>query len=303
MASLDLVAELRQRFDSYLSAVTFFSSFKRFVERKDSALRATVEPTIRKRDGSGKKAPDLIVHDDRYALVMDHKYSLTENRQTLEGNVRKVREYEQKFKLKEKLIEPQSSILAPETIARKYEELPDEELCVFGYTINRVVIFNKMCGEVDFPRFNSLFEGGSITFPARKLGYKFLREEPPGCYTAVIVLTAFGFYKEEAFVDIFPCEFEEILEMLNRNYPPWTTGKRQVTEGRLRKALKILKSAGFVRNWNEETGEINVDLYRYRRTPDILHPLIEEEAKMIVKATREKIEKKAISRDLREFFP
>ena len=93
-----------------------------------------------------------------------------------------------------------------------------------------------------------------------RVKYKFIRREPPIPYTTHFIW-AFINLSKDAFQKKVVVHYDGLIKRMNDFCPPWCAQARQLSEGRLNKAVEFLKKLGWIK-FDPETKEITADTSR-----------------------------------------
>lgn len=276
-------SEVKSEVNAYIDAITVLGSLQTHLQ--DMNIECHVELKIWKKDGN-YKTPDLLIHSGNY-IIVDHKYTESENEKTLNGKLEEMKEYDKMFFLKnvksKKEFMPEVVMLTPENVVKYFKEFLNCPI-TWGYEINSEITIKQTIGAVKDPLISSLFNPNLTCPVADEISkYKFFISHPPLPYAAFIIFNVLftlikppQFFKPE-----FEVKYDAILKGFNEMFPPWVRQEvKQLKVTRLSESLDFLDRVGWIK-WFETEKIIIVYKNKGRRVGDLLSYLIDKHANTI----------------------
>lgn len=276
-------SDVKSEVKAYVDAITVLGSLQTHLQEKN--IECHVELKIWKKDGN-YKTPDLLIRSDNY-IIVDHKYTESENEKTLNGKLEEMREYDKMFFLKnaksKKEFMPEVVMLTPESVVKYFNKFLNCPI-TWGYEINSEIAIKQTIGAVKDPSMSSLFNPNLTCPVADEISkYKFFISHPPLPYAAFIIFSVLftlikapQFFKPE-----FEVKYDTILKGFNEMFPPWIRREvKQLKVTRLSESLDFLDRVGWIK-WFETEKLIIVYKNKGRRVGDLLVYLIDKHANTI----------------------
>jgi len=287
--------EVESEVNAYIDAITVLSSLQAYFQ--DLNIECYIEMKLRKKDGN-HKTPDLLIRSANH-IIVDHKYTESENETTLTGKLEEMREYDTVFifndsKLKSEEFTPEVVMLTPERVVKHFKEFLNCPI-TWGYQLDREIVIRQTMGAVEDSTVSSLFNPDLLCPVAEELyKYKFFMSHPPLPYMATQIYNIlFTLSPPAQFHNIeFEVKYNDILEGFNNIFPPWVGREvKQLTVKRLGGALNFLQRVGWIK-WFETEKSIIVYRNKGRQSGDLLSYLIDKYVKMEHSKRVKKFEKK-----------
>lgn len=272
--------EVESEINAYIDAISVLSSLQVYL--KDMSIECYIEMKIKKKSGNSK-TPDLLIRSANY-IIVDHKYTESENERTLAGKLEEMREYDRVFifddrksKLEEEF-KPEVVMLTPERVAKHFQDFLNCPI-TWGYQLNSEIVIKQAIGAIKDSTVSSLFNPDLVCPLARQISkYKFLTSHPPLPYTAVQIFNLLFNLSPptQFFSSEFEVKYQDVLDGFNDIFPPWIRGEvQQLNVKRLGEALDFLQKVGWIR-WFEPEKIVIVYRNKGRLVADLLSYLTEK---------------------------
>lgn len=275
--------EVKSEFDAYIDSITILGSLRTHL--KNIKIDCFLELKLWKKDGT-HKTPDFLIKSANY-IIVDHKYTKSDDRKTLTGKIDDMNEYDTVFIHKNPETKndiefsPEVVMLTPECVLKHFKQFLNCPT-TWGYTLDSEILINQGISAVKDPRIASLFKP-SLTFPVSEeiSKYKFFISHAPLPYTACQIYNILftltpptQFFKKE-----FEVKFDDILEIFNNLFPPWVRREiKQLNVNRLSDSLDFLRRVGWIK-WYKPEKIVIVDKKKGRQVGDLMIYLIDKYVK------------------------
>jgi hypothetical protein len=281
---------------AYIDAIQVLSSLQDYL--RGEGIECYIEKKLRRKVGDPKK-PDLLICSENYVIV-DHKYTESENETTLAGKLEEMKEYESIFLLgdgksrSDKEFTAEVVMLTPEKSVTFFKRLLNCPI-TWGYNLEREIVIKQMIGAVKDSKISSLFNPDLLCSMAEEISrYKFFISHPPLPYAACEVYHVLWTLSppNQFFGLEFEVKYKDILDVFNTLFPPWISGEaKQLNLRRLEEALEFLQSTKWVR-WFKTEKLVIVYRNKGRNIGDLLSYLVDycakvEHAKRVIKFEKE----------------
>lgn len=269
---------IKSEVHAYIDAITVLSSLQDYL--RNVGIDSHIEKRLMKKNGEPKK-PDLLILSGNY-IIVDHKYTESENEKTLISILEKMREYDSAFmfnngKTSSKEINPEVVMLTPERSVRHFRGLLDCPI-TWGYSLDSEIAIKQMIGAVKDSRVSSLFSPDLTCTVAEEISkYKFFISHPPLSYTSCEIYHALWTLSPsyQFFAPEFEVKYDDILDVFNTSFPPWICHEaRQLNITRLNDALDFLQKIGWIK-WFKAEKLVIVYRKKGRLIADLLSYLID----------------------------
>jgi hypothetical protein len=263
------IEQEKRNFRLYSDAIALYSSIRLYLQTY--SFDVYVEPTLRIGVEAQPTIPDLLIKTIADWTVIEHKGSLPRNRKQIASELEEIKKYGQTCNFKESTFTPKVVLLCPRKLSmdlvaqQQKKELtlptlisyspPTERICTLS-TENGLLgdvylldLFDKCANKVEMK-----------TDILERYKYKFIRREPPIPYTTHFIW-AFINLEKNAFQKKITVQYDSLLKVINSFCPPWCVEARQLSEGRLNKAIEFLKQLGWVK-YDADTKELTADTSR-----------------------------------------
>lgn len=178
--------EVESEVHAYIDAITVLSSLQEYLNNMDVESRIEIE--LKKKDGT-PKIPDLLICSNNH-IIVDHKYTESENEKTLATILEKMREYDSVFVLNssksrsEKSFTPEVVMLTAERSVEHFRKLLNCPI-TWGYRLDSEIEIKQMIGAVKDTKVSSFFSPNLQCSVAEEISrYKFFLSHPPLPYAA-----------------------------------------------------------------------------------------------------------------------
>ena len=276
--------EVQSEINAYIHAITVLSSLQTYL--KDMNIECYIEVRLWKKDGT-HKTPDLLIHSANY-IIVDHKYTESENEKTLTGKLEEMKAYNTTFMLKDiksKLkseFAPEVVMLTPQRVVKYFKGLLNCPI-TWGYELDSEIVIRQTNGAIKDSSVSSLFNP-NLSFPvAEEISkYKFFISHPPLPYAACQIFNLLFTLipPTQYFSSEFEVKYNDILEGFNNIFPPWVRREvKQLNVTRLGSSLNFLQKVGWIK-WFETEKIIIVYKNKGRQVGDLLSYLVEKYVKM-----------------------
>jgi len=296
---LSVKAEIQRNVKAYVFSIKLLGSLKEYLGKK-LGLKVYVEGKLDKKEGGFKK-PDLLIHSENYVIV-DHKYTESQDERTLTSKIKEMEEYDTIFILFEEEIRPEIVMLTPKEAAEIFSTMSNAPT-TWGYVLNKEIKITQDVGKVRDKNLLSLFRPMFVCpIESAVLKYRFITSYAPLPYTAWNVYNVLWTLKPANlfFVPEFEIDYKILLDQFNKLFPPWISKEvRQLTESRLQKSLIFLAKIGWVK-WVKEAGKIIIDVSKGKNIPDLLPRLIQFYAEIELKRLEEEYTKRLLELQMKE---
>lgn len=269
--------------NAYIHAITVLSSLQAYL--RDMNIDCYIEMKLRKKDGT-HKTPDILISSANY-IIVDHKYTESENERTLIGKTEEMKGYNATFIFKEDRkseieFTPEVVMLTPERVVKHFRKLLDCPI-TWGYELDNEIVIKQAIGEVKDSTVLSLFNPDLLCPVAEEVSkYKFFISHSPLPYAAFQIYNILftlspptQFFRSE-----FEVKYSDVLEGFNNIFPPWVRPEvKQLNVTRLGEALNFLQRVGWIR-WFETKKIIIVYRNKGRLVADLLLYLTDKHVRM-----------------------
>lgn len=268
--------------NAYIHAITVLSSLQAYLQDKN--IECYIEMKLRKRNGN-HKTPDLLIRSANY-IVVDHKYTESENERTLTGKIEEMKGYNATFvfsKDEKSEVEfmPEVVMLTPEIVVKHFREFLECPI-TWGYQLDSEMVIKQAVGEVKDSIVSSLFNPDLLCPVAEEVSkYKFLISHPPLPYMAFQIYNILFTLSPptQFFGSEFEVKYNDVLGGFNNIFPPWVRPEvKQLNVTRLGEALNFLERVGWIR-WFETEKIIIVYRNKGRLVADLLSYLTDKYVK------------------------
>lgn len=271
-------------FNAYVFEIQVLGSLHEYLETMN--IPSYIEKKINKKDG-GFKTPDLLICSDDF-LIIDHKYTESDNERTLADKVQEMSEYRSKFILHDNKknqdieFDPECVMLVPDGSIKHFKKNLNCPV-TWGYKLNGNVTIQQGIGSVKDSKILALFNPSMWFEKAEEIAkYKFVISHAPLAYTSSQVYTILWTLMSspsDYFATEFKVKYDTILNQFNHLFPQWISAEvKQMNVSRLEEALLFLQELGWVR-WLSSDKEVIVYKQKGQHLGDIISYLIEQQAK------------------------
>jgi hypothetical protein len=277
--------EVSTEVHAYIDAITVLSSLQDYI--RSVGIECHIERKLEKKNGNPKK-PDLLICSDNY-IIVDHKYTESENEKTLAGKLEEMREYNSTFVFSngkpsfEKEFTPEVVMLTPEGSVASFRKLLDCPI-TWGYILDSEVVIKQMIWSIKDSKVLSLFNPNLICAMAEEISrYKFFISHPPLPYASCEIYNVLWTLSppQQFFAPEFEVKYKDILGVFNSLFPPWISGEaKQLNVKRLEEALDFLQRTKWVK-WFKTEKLVIVYRNKGRNIADTLSYLIDFYAKVL----------------------
>jgi hypothetical protein len=218
---------------------------------ENKGLQAFVEYKIQTSTG-GEHVPDLFVIGNKHTFIKE-KGSLPTRADIFQREIQQLFEYDVEHVHEGIQFRPQVILMCPQDIFLKQRSALSSyrrKLCVISYPFptEDPIVFKREQGTIADEKLVKPLSGKENVPQSRTTvpKIKFLRENPPVPYTAWQIWLALWQFSSPMNINLdFGVEYSAVLQQCRLFYPPWLSEESvQITEGRLRDALKLLSYAG-----------------------------------------------------------
>jgi len=281
--------QVKREIERYTDTVRILFSISDFFRSKNFEM--DVEPTLKTIDGN--KRPDIVIYENgKPKLIADYKWSLKRKGEYIVEELNDVYD---------KYCSPQSNgeVLGVDVIALipdvdrerivKVIDKINDNLIIISLKINNdegYIELKEIRGKPRYEKFTSILDrcGYKIPLNIRILTrIAFIREEPPLPYSAYIIwrtIYHLASVNELYFKNEVELRYGDVSEELKKQFPPWVKDDiNQLTEGRLRRALKFLGDIRFLK-MDKNKSTITVNLKKGTKVYDQLQYFIEKFVEM-----------------------
>jgi len=270
--------------NAYVHAINVLGSFREYL--RSLGIQCYIEKKVDKKEGN-HKTPDFLIRSNNF-LMVDHKYTESEDERTLASKIEDMKEYDTTFVLPsskpEKQVEfkPECVMLTPKKAVKHFRKILNCPI-TWGYTLNEDILIEQGIRSVTDSRILSLFNPTMLCPKAPEVAkYKFIISHAPLPYTACQVYYILWTLSPPArfFFPEFEVKYDDILDVFNNLFPPWISGEvRQLNDSRLRKALQFLHETGWIR-FLETENKVIVIRRKGRFIADLLSYLVDRHVKI-----------------------
>lgn len=271
-------------FNAYILEIQVLGSLREYLETLN--IPSYIEKKINRADGS-YKTPDLLIRSNNF-LIVDHKYTESNDERTLADKVEEMSEYRSKFILhdnKKNLdieFDPECVMLVPDGSVKYFKNNLNCPV-TWGYKLNGNVTIEQGIGKVQDSKILALFNPSMWFETAEEIAkYKFVISHAPLSYTASQIYTILWTLMSspnDYFTTEFKVKYDTILDQFNHLFPQWVSAEvKQMNVSRLEEALLFLQELGWVR-WLKSDKEVIVYKQKGQHIGDIISYLIEQQAK------------------------
>lgn len=268
---------------AYIDAITVLSSLQDYI--RGVGIECHIEKKLRKKDGN-PKTPDLLICSDNY-IIVDHKYTESENEKTLADKLEDMREYDSAFVFSNgkpssrKEFTPEVVMLTPEGsvgLFKKFLNCP----ITWGYSLDSEIVIKQMIGAIKDSNVLSLFSPDLVCAMAEEISrYKFFISHPPLPYASCEIYNVLWTLSppKQFFAPEFEVKYKDVLDVFNALFPPWISGEaKQLNVKRLEEALDFLQKTKWIK-WFKTQRLVVVYRNKGRNIADTLSYLIDYYAK------------------------
>jgi len=308
------IEQQEREFRLYSDAIALFASIRAYFQNYQFTVH--VEPTVRTGPEARQLVPDLLVKTIAGWTVIEHKGSLPRSRKRLEAELGDISKYAQTTTFNNSAFNPQVVLLCPrkladDIIAQKKSGLQLPNVISYTSPMERVCTLGLEEGELTDVYLKDIFARNSgrvnmDTDITERYKYKFIRREPPIPYTTHFIW-AFINLSKDAFQKEVVVEYDKLIQMMNDFCPPWCAEARQLSEGRLKKAVSFLKRLGWVK-FDADTKRLTADTSRGTKVGRLEEYLCEKFVKQSEEIPTKQLERKSPEqlvgmKRLEEYFP
>lgn len=261
---------LKREVRLYSDAIALYASIYLHFQRHQVTVH--VEPTVKIKGKDRSKVPDLLVEGLTGWAILEHKGSLPMDQKLLAAELETINEYNQEIAFNESVFQPEVALLCPHKLTSDLMSKKDK------FKLPTIVSYSppteKTCtlavenGTLKGEKVSGLFsdENGHLNMDidiTERWKYKFVRREPPIPYTTHFV---WGFISlsKDAFQKEVTVQYNKLVEQINNVCPPWCAEAKQLSEGRLNKAIDFLRLLGWIK-YQSKSGEITAHTTRGTR--------------------------------------